>query len=201
MAATKDTTEQLRGDASFGLDPSADVDHHLEGHRWVPRVQDVAASLNHLTDGILHDPHHHNQPHQADNAHAYSSKRGAHEQGRSPTRKDESIRSPPNHAPVTANDHTGKPNEAGTSPESDSSDQRPFHPPTGSLTLAFFAPGISLPRRLSLLGSSLFINLMLPFVNGTMLGIGEILARGLVLPLAGIGLGLARRYFRGHDAG
>lgn len=65
---------------------------------------------------------------------------------------------------------------------------KPTYPPTGSLTLAAFNPYSSIPlsRRLALVSGSIFINLGLPFLNGVMLGFGEIFARVVVAPALGI---------------
>ncbi|SPO28504.1 related to MIM1  len=71
---------------------------------------------------------------------------------------------------------------------------KPNYPPTGSLTLAAFNPYSSIPlsRRLALISGSVFINLGLPFLNGVMLGFGEIFARVVVAPTLGItGVGWA----------
>ncbi|SJX64319.1 related to MIM1-mitochondrial protein required for outer membrane protein import [Sporisorium reilianum f. sp. reilianum] len=68
------------------------------------------------------------------------------------------------------------------------------YPPTGSLTLAAFNPysAIPLSRRLALISGSILINLGLPFLNGVMLGFGEIFARVVVAPALGItGVGWA----------
>ncbi|PWY97070.1 hypothetical protein BCV70DRAFT_167744 [Testicularia cyperi] len=67
-------------------------------------------------------------------------------------------------------------------------DTVPDHPPTGSLTVAAFNPysNIPLARRLSLISGSVFINLGLPFLNGVMLGFGEIFARVVLAPALGI---------------
>lgn len=48
-------------------------------------------------------------------------------------------------------------------------------------------------RRLSLLASSLLVNAGLPFVNGVMLGTGEIVARAVVVPVLLIGWTWARQ--------
>ncbi|PWN28052.1 hypothetical protein BDZ90DRAFT_259879 [Jaminaea rosea] len=60
-------------------------------------------------------------------------------------------------------------------------------PPTGSLSLSIFSPNISFRRRMSLLASSLAVNACLPFVNGIMLGTGEIVARAVLVPTLLIG--------------
>ncbi|KAK0542545.1 hypothetical protein OC845_006571 [Tilletia horrida] len=63
--------------------------------------------------------------------------------------------------------------------------------PSGSLTLAALSPSSSLPlsRRAALLSSAILINLGLPFINGIMLGMGEIVARTLLAPWLGVLLG------------
>ncbi|KAN0061341.1 hypothetical protein ACQY0O_006188 [Thecaphora frezii] len=73
-------------------------------------------------------------------------------------------------------------------PDRDDADGRPAHQPSGSLTLAALSPSSSIPfpRRLALITSSLLINLGLPFINGVMLGFGEIFARVVVAPALGI---------------
>lgn len=63
---------------------------------------------------------------------------------------------------------------------------QPESPPTGSLTLAIFSRDIPWTRRVSLLLASLAINIGLPFVNGVMLGFGEIFARTVVAPRLGL---------------
>ena len=76
----------------------------------------------------------------------------------------------------------------------DEEESKPNYPPTGSLTLAAFNPYSSIPlsRRLALISGSVFINLGLPFLNGVMLGFGEIFARVVVAPALGItGVGWA----------
>lgn len=62
------------------------------------------------------------------------------------------------------------------------------YPATGSLTLAALNPYSSIPvsRRFALIAGSVFINLGLPFLNGVMLGFGEIFARVVMAPALGI---------------
>ncbi|KIJ51566.1 hypothetical protein M422DRAFT_776791 [Sphaerobolus stellatus SS14] len=66
------------------------------------------------------------------------------------------------------------------------------HPP--SVTLAIFDSSLTRRARIFALVSSVTINLFLPFVNGVMLGFGEIFARNVVgyfgwqLPGAGVGI-------------
>ncbi len=50
-----------------------------------------------------------------------------------------------------------------------------------SATLAIFDPSLSPQTRVKALFSSLAINLLLPFINGVMLGFGEIFAKNIVL--------------------
>jgi len=57
--------------------------------------------------------------------------------------------------------------------------------PLESATLAIFDPSLSTRTRLTALFSSLAINLLLPFVNGVMLGFGEIFAKNIVLEYFG----------------
>jgi hypothetical protein len=63
---------------------------------------------------------------------------------------------------------------------------QPNYAPSGSLTLAIFASGITWRRRSYLLLASLAINLGLPFLNGVMLGFGEIFARSVIAPFIGL---------------
>lgn len=150
----------LDGDASFGLDPSADVDHHLEGHRWLPEFKDLP------------------RPHFPATVPAHHSRRREHSEQRQTGRSRS--RSPS----YDSNDAANKPSRPGT---------MPTRPPTGSLSLSIFTSGISMTRRLSLLASSLFVNAGLPFVNGVMLGTGEIVARAVVVPVLLIGWTWARQ--------
>ncbi|KAJ7593076.1 hypothetical protein C8J56DRAFT_490119 [Mycena floridula] len=57
----------------------------------------------------------------------------------------------------------------------------PAPPATPSVTLSIFDSSLSTRTRLQALLSSLTINLLLPFVNGVMLGFGEIFAKNVVL--------------------
>lgn len=63
---------------------------------------------------------------------------------------------------------------------------QPSYAPSGSLTVALFTPGISWRRRSFLLLASVAINVGLPFINGVMLGFGEIFARSIVAPWIGL---------------
>ncbi|WFD26027.1 hypothetical protein MNAN1_001002 [Malassezia nana] len=62
------------------------------------------------------------------------------------------------------------------------------HPaPTGELTIAAIcAPGVPWTRRFLLVTATLVINLGLPFINGVMLGFGEIFARAFLAPWIGL---------------
>ncbi|KAJ6513314.1 hypothetical protein C8R45DRAFT_963208 [Mycena sanguinolenta] len=61
----------------------------------------------------------------------------------------------------------------------------PLPAPLESATLAIFDSSLSTRTRLTALFSSLAINLLLPFVNGVMLGFGEIFAKNIVLEYFG----------------
>nr|GAT60825.1 predicted protein [Mycena chlorophos] len=66
----------------------------------------------------------------------------------------------------------------------------PHHDPPApqrleSATTAIFDPSLSARTRITALFSSLAINLFLPFVNGVMLGFGEIFAKNVVLEYFG----------------
>ena len=65
-------------------------------------------------------------------------------------------------------------------------EMQPQYAPSGSLTIALFAPGLTWRRRTYLLLASTVINIGLPFINGIALGFGEILARGLIAPWIGL---------------
>ena len=69
-------------------------------------------------------------------------------------------------------------------------DSESKQPALTSPTLAIFSTPSS-KTRLAALVSSLAINLLLPFINGVMLGFGEIVARGLVVKLGWGGWGVA----------
>lgn len=153
------------GDASFGLDPSADVEHHVEGHRWLPSMQ---LSARHVE-----------MPKQSRSR--ISSRRSRPR--RHDAEKDDVDSLPPSDDEST----TGSSASASSSthrrrrpPPPPSSRPRP---PTGSLTLSIFTPGISPRRRLSLFASSIVVNVCMPFVNGIMVGTGEIVARAVVVPV------------------
>ncbi|KAF9450326.1 hypothetical protein P691DRAFT_798216 [Macrolepiota fuliginosa MF-IS2] len=59
--------------------------------------------------------------------------------------------------------------------------------PPQSVTLSVFDSSLSTRTRLKALASSIAINLLLPFVNGVMLGFGEIFAKNFVLGWLGWG--------------
>ena len=59
--------------------------------------------------------------------------------------------------------------------------------PTGELTLSFiFSHGLSWKRRALLFTAVVAINIGLPFINGLMLGFGEIFARAFIAPYIGL---------------
>jgi len=58
--------------------------------------------------------------------------------------------------------------------------------PPPSVTLSIFRPGLSPRTRALAIASSIAINFILPFINGVMLGFGEIFAKNFVAPLFGI---------------
>ena len=59
--------------------------------------------------------------------------------------------------------------------------------PTGELTLSFiFSHGLSWKRRALLFTAVVAINIGLPFINGLMLGFGEIFARAFIAPWIGL---------------
>lgn len=107
---------------------------------------------------------------------------------------DEKEGSPPPElqGPAHHSDASNSEDEEGDGDDEEPS--KPNYPPTGSLTLAAFDPYSSIPlsRRVALISGSIFINLGLPFLNGIMLGFGEIFARVVVAPALGItGVGWA----------
>jgi len=67
--------------------------------------------------------------------------------------------------------------------------------PPKSVTLAIFDSSLSTRTRVLAFASALTVNLLLPFVNGVMLGFGEIFAKNVVMgwlgwsaPAANVGL-------------
>ncbi len=68
-----------------------------------------------------------------------------------------------------------------------------------SVTLAIFDSSLSRRTRLTAIFSSLAINLFLPFVNGVMLGFGEIFAKNVVLQM--VRMEADRPCFDGHECG
>jgi Outer membrane protein TOM13 len=86
-------------------------------------------------------------------------------------------------------------------PSPDRTQPRPLAPRPLSTTLAIFDSSLSTRARVSALLSSLAINLLLPFVNGVMLGFGEIFAKSVIgwfgwkLPgpvVTNVGIGVSR---------
>ena len=64
-------------------------------------------------------------------------------------------------------------------------DRRVAQPPPVSLTSAIFDTSLSRRTRLTAFFSSLAVNLLLPFVNGVMLGFGEIFAKNVLMDWLG----------------
>jgi Outer membrane protein TOM13 len=62
---------------------------------------------------------------------------------------------------------------------------------TASVTLAVFDPTLPARARIWALFSSLSINMFLPFVNGVMLGFGEIFAKTVIVGWLGWGSAVA----------
>ncbi|KAK7044250.1 hypothetical protein VNI00_007972 [Paramarasmius palmivorus] len=88
-------------------------------------------------------------------------------------------------------------NEGHSSPEHKASHS---HPAPVAPTIAVFDSTLSTGTRVKALFASLAINLLLPFVNGVMLGFGEIFAKNVVLgwfgwktPATSVGLSSLRR--------
>lgn len=107
---------------------------------------------------------------------------------------DEKEGSPPPELAGPDHDSDASDSENQDESQEEGEQSKPNYPPTGSLTLAAFNPYSSIPlsRRLALISGSVFINLGLPFLNGVMLGFGEIFARVVVAPALGItGVGWA----------
>ncbi|ESK89028.1 proteophosphoglycan ppg4 [Moniliophthora roreri MCA 2997] len=89
-------------------------------------------------------------------------------------------------------------NEGHSSPEHKPSSHS--HPAPVAPTIAVFDSSLSTGTRVKALFASLAINLLLPFVNGVMLGFGEIFAKNVVLgwfgwktPATSVGLSSLRR--------
>lgn len=152
------------GDASFGLDPSADVQHHLEGHRWLPELD-------------WHVPLH---------LSARSARTSSRRASRSGSRRSTS-RAKPAAAAALAHSEEHSTSDDGDEEAAPAAGTMRTRPPTGSLSFSIFSSGVSWTRRLSLFASSITVNAALPFVNGVMLGTGEIVARALIVPVIFIG--------------
>jgi len=88
-------------------------------------------------------------------------------------------------------DYDGEDDEGEGEEDDEDSPPPPEMTPSGSLTVAAFSPSSGMPvaRRAALIASALAINLGLPFVNGVMLGFGEIVARTFLAPWIGVVLG------------
>ncbi|WFD33813.1 hypothetical protein MCUN1_000633 [Malassezia cuniculi] len=88
--------------------------------------------------------------------------------------------------------------DAGSVAESDVFEEEdnvpvPAPAPTGELTLAaIWSPGLTWRRRAMLITAALAVNIGLPFINGIMLGFGEIFARAFLAPILGLAPPLQR---------
>ncbi|PWN42950.1 hypothetical protein IE81DRAFT_366138 [Ceraceosorus guamensis] len=207
-------------DASFGLDPDADLNHAISGR-----------PLFGLSPG--HHTHHHHQ-HHSHHEHEGSSRDGGGQpssavEGLDRGRTSHSSRSGPFTTPHSSGlpdtvptasatgmprilprrysrsrSPTGSVHSSNAPPPKEMRVQSPSgdaaggvqdaggaqsNVPSGSLTLAAFAPGLKWRRRLALLSATIGINLGLPFLNGVMLGFGEIFARAVLAPMLGLSLG------------
>ena len=97
-------------------------------------------------------------------------------------------------APVSDDDDDGDDDDTWSKSSVDDSislpisDDAPLPPaPTGELTIAsILAPGVAWHRRAFLISAVLAINVGLPFINGIMLGFGEIFARAFIAPCLGL---------------
>lgn len=169
-------------DASFGLDPDADTSQSLEGTPFRFATQ-----------------HHRHGSHEKsiyDNEEVSAPSHTTAASGAPETMKTNMLHT----QTVPTASATGMPRiwprRTSRSPSESSSsnssqpqapnEMMPQYPPSGSLTLAIFAKNISWQRRGYLLLASIAINLGLPFINGVMLGFGEIFARSIVAPYIGL---------------
>lgn len=182
----QDTIPDTR-DASFGLDPDADTSHTVEGSPF--RAAHTAGSKHHRHNSrerSIYEMEEANAP-----SHATAAT-GAPETMKTNLQHTQTVptasstgmprfwprrtsRSPSNASSSHSSQQPSPPKEI-----------MPNYPPSGSLTLAIFANGITWRRRSYLLLASVAINLGLPFINGVMLGFGEIFARTIVAPWIGL---------------
>ncbi|TFK97666.1 hypothetical protein BDV98DRAFT_574002 [Pterulicium gracile] len=79
--------------------------------------------------------------------------------------------------PERTNPHTPEPKLPSTTEPT----TKPAAEQSFSTTKAIFDPTLSNQVRLSALAASLAINLLLPFVNGVMLGFGEVFAKNVLV--------------------
>lgn len=199
-----------RKDASFGLDPDADTDNSVTGRPFRP-LGGLLSSPS--SRGHHHNHHHHHHGHQdrspydrpEESAPSHTTiATGAPATMQTASDLPDPVPSVsatgmPRFLPRRTSDSPqrspGSPNSANAPapvemqpPSADvDASKTPAYAPSGSLTLAAFSPGpMSWVRRLSLVGASLAINLGLPFLNGVMLGFGEIFARAVVAPWIGL---------------
>lgn len=178
-------------DASFGLDPDADTSHSVQGSTPFR----LSTSND---DGHQHHHHHHDSHVHGEGAHSHTTaatgapatmKTSAHHTQTVPTASSTGM---PRFLPRRTS-HSGSVAE---SEKSSNSSQAPApkemqlkYSPSGSLTVAIFGKDLTWRRRGFLLLASFAINLGLPFINGVMLGFGEIFARTIVAPWIGLAPG------------
>lgn len=176
-----------RHDASFGLDPDADPNHALQGTPFRPAM----SSPRHA--------HHRHQtvydlPEEGAQSHTSAATGAPHttetDLPHTETVPTVSATGAPRVLPRRTSRSPSVDDEKAESPLSQSDslppEIRPGYAPSGSLTVALFSPGLTWQRRGYLLLASIAINLGLPFINGVMLGFGEIFARGILAPWIGL---------------
>ncbi|UZJ52612.1 hypothetical protein CBS101457_001932 [Exobasidium rhododendri] len=185
-------------DASFGLDPDADTSHSLQGTPFRKATSSSSQHHHHL----------HNQ-HGLGNKSVYDEgeeRAPSHTTAR--TGAPETMKNNTSHTKtVPTSSATGMPrflprrtsdsgSESERSQHTSRSSEAPApkemqlnYAPSGSLTTAIFAKDLKWRRRSYLVIASLAINLGLPFLNGVMLGFGEIFARTIMAPWIGLAPG------------
>jgi hypothetical protein len=179
-----------RRDASVGLDPDADVDSFIT-HRPILDVHPNATAGTALpprssspssSTGRSHREHHHHHLN-------HGAKTQEHESGMPDTAATASATGMPKIIPRKPHGSQKQRRLSSSSSFSSSSSasegSQPGAPQSGFLTPAAFAPGLTLRRRAALLISTIAINIGLPFINGAMLGFGEIFARAVLAPWVG----------------
>lgn len=169
-------------DASFGLDPDADTSQSLEGTPF------RFATPHHRHD--LHDRSGYDNEEVSAPSHTTAAS-GAPETMKTDLHHTKTVptASATGMPRIWPRRTSRSPSETSSSYSSQPhapSEMLPQYPPSGSLTLAIFAKNISWQRRGYLLLASVAINLGLPFINGVMLGFGEIFARSIVAPYIGL---------------